>query len=308
MKANATVSTTIQSWPHSSRTTGCLDDMIASGRLHDYPVVAPFKPLVFGCSICHLNESPRLSSRGPIQALMYVRSSYSSTVVSTTIQSWPHSSPFTMPSSVRRKRLHDYPVVAPFKPGLAMAGRAPLALVSTTIQSWPHSSISAALLNLSFPCVSTTIQSWPHSSITGGNAETIARVSLHDYPVVAPFKRTSRRKQHEPVCIGLHDYPVVAPFKLLNAQLGQIRRKVSTTIQSWPHSSNADAASQAAAVSSPRLSSRGPIQAHKENLSCLLRWVSTTIQSWPHSSFHRLGNKFRSRRLHDYPVVAPFKP
>ncbi len=158
------------------------------GSLHDYPVVAPFKLAFRAVPPTPAAESPRLSSRGPIQA--------------------PHASP-VFPQTTS---LHDYPVVAPFKPtrptvicsaaavaSPRLSSRGPIQ--ASTACAWSPSSDESPRLSSRGPIqarhrandcrawpVSTTIQSWPHSSDDFGIVRHGASPGLHDYPVVAPFK------------------------------------------------------------------------------------------------------------------------
>ncbi len=162
--------------------------------LHDYPVVAPFKLFVFGHRDTSPARSPRLSSRGPIQAN------------------------FARMSAFRSGRLHDYPVVAPFKHHDRWHGRQDHVGVSTTIQSWPHSSLKS---------IERKVR---------GQAES---------------PRLSSRG------------PIQARSSSCSAAIGSV--SVSTTIQSWPHSSRPSVRTWPDAFTrSPRLSSRGPIQANSD--------------------------------------------
>ncbi len=252
------VSTTIQSWPHSSIIASQHGEPVAkSPRLSSRgPIQASTPP---PRPTPRRSASPRLSSRGPIQASRRSRSTSTSTC------------------------LHDYPVVAPFKP--ASAGVAVPA-----------------------PRVSTTIQSWPHSSPPVRKPSPSASTCLHDYPVVAPFKRSTAASAV--ICSGSPRLSSRGPIQAGSPPGGRRAAPVSTTIQSWPHSSKSDGAKVLVAVG-----------------------VSTTIQSWPHSSFPSSAQAARmplsprlssrgpiqarttweswdghARGLHDYPVVAPFKP
>ncbi len=229
-------------------------------------------------------------------------------LVSTTIQSWPHSSPVAGPGGITRL------------------------YVSTTIQSWPHSS-TPTRVRVTWPStVSTTIQSWPHSSairrsarqrgsssprlssrgpIQAWNDTTRAALEQMRSPRLSSRGPIQAPDDHVPMWTAdrcLHDYPVVAPFKHLPVAQQRLPDRVSTTIQSWPHSSGAISAVAASLSSSPRLSSRGPIQAFARLMSCWLACSSPRLSSrGPIQAPPLRPSRRSSSCLHDYPVVAPFK-
>ncbi len=374
------VSTTIQSWPHSSSCPGI--EAGALPCLHDYPVVAPFKLQCGGHWFLDFLRSPRLSSRGPIQAGQRVLRWRAAGVC---LHDYPVVAPFKLqvffagPASRESPRLssrgpiqartgsaagrpaqdglHDYPVVAPFKHRHHLSHLLPDRLVSTTIQSWPHSSLPTHVHEWDLsesPRLSSRgpIQAWS-ARFPRRAGSTSPRLSSRG-PIQARSQRSTQAIIHGSPRLSSRG-PIQAPSRPRPRAPGSC---VSTTIQSWPHSSapcyaqgdwestsprlssrgpiQAPCArsSRSRHRSSPRLSSRGPIQARPagaqvprhglvsttiqswphSSLLCELAVVlafavSTTIQSWPHSSSAHVGARCSSNgaRLHDYPVVAPFK-